>query len=411
MNIGLFTFTIAGFWGGTEVHTIQLARALKQRRQAPSIVCLTAATYDLYKSRATGEIDIVYDPLPKDHRFMSFPDWSRFFATQDWDVCILVKGWFEVGDWGLDLAARLRFGSYATIEHLTGEPFPEKTHRRHFGIFPGLGLWWYRERLRRFFRSAGPKKVVCVSDAVRRRLTNDYRFPASKVVTVRNGINVQRFQRDPVAARTWRSRCAIPEDALLFGAVGRFTQTKSYDTALAAFQVVLERFPKKDLWFLLVGEGPEEPVLKRIASQILPAGKVVFAPFCEKPWEPLSAIDVFVMPSRNEGLPLTLLEAMACGSCPVATAVGGIPEVLSTPELGWLVPAGDANTFTAAMIDAASRTPEQRATMGARAREHIVRNFNADVQFNALADVIESLVSGPPMSGRATRSVVTPRTS
>ena len=64
------------------------------------------------------------------------------------------------------------------------------------------------------------------------------------------------------------------------------------------------------------------------------------------------------MPSLNEGLPLALVEAMSCGCCPVATAVGGVPELVNIPELGWLVPQGDAAAFTAAMIDAASRTPE-----------------------------------------------------
>ena len=111
MNIGLFTFTIAGSWGGTEVHTTQLANTLKRRDHRPVVVCLTSGTYELYKSRATNEIDVIYDVLPKDHRLMSFLDWSRFFRRRDWDVCILVKGWFEVGDSNLDLAARLRFGN------------------------------------------------------------------------------------------------------------------------------------------------------------------------------------------------------------------------------------------------------------------------------------------------------------
>jgi glycosyltransferase involved in cell wall biosynthesis len=227
-------------------------------------------------------------------------------------------------------------------------------------------------------------------------------------VTVRNGIDVNQFRRNAAAAKAWRGQWAIPQDALLFGALGRFTQTKSYDTALEGLNALLRRFPEKDIRLVLVGEGPEESVLRRLASE-MPVGRVVFSPFCEKPWEPLSALDVFVMPSRNEGLPLTLLEAMACGACPVATAVGGIPEVLSTPELGWLVPAGDSKAFAAAMLDAASRTSEHRSNMANCARQHVTTNFNADVQFNVLADVIDSLAAGAHISKDATRDVVTNR--
>ena len=105
----------------------------------------------------------------------------------------------------------------------------------------------------------------------------------------------------------------------------------------------------------------------------------------------------FVSCTRGEGWGMPLLEAMACGACPVATAVGGIPEVLSAPELGWLVPAYDCEAFAAAMVEAASLTSAQRAIMSGRARDHIVTNFNAKAQFNALADVVDSLAVVTPV--------------
>jgi glycosyltransferase involved in cell wall biosynthesis len=405
MNISLLT--IFGTWGGAETHTVQLTRTLIERGHTVTVVCLTDYTYALYRERSCVQIPLMYLPIPKVQWKMSLADWICLFSEQPWDTCVLVKGTFAVGSWNLDLAARCCFGNYLTIEHLV-DPIPEKTSRRHLGIFPGLGLWWYRGRFHRFFRSVGPRKVVCVSDAVRRRLIEDYRFPARKVVTVRNGIDVQRFRPDPAYSAAWRRCWGVPRGALLFGAVGRLAPMKGYGTALAGFQALLKRFPEKDLRLVLVGEGPHEQALKAQAEQIVPGGRVVFSPFCDRPWEPLNALDVFVMPSVNEGLPLTLLEAMACGCCPVATAVGGIPEVLSKPELGWLVPTGNADAFAAAMIDAASRTPEQRETMGRRAREHVMANFNAAVQFNLLADVIESLSPGPRLRRYLPGSVVPP---
>jgi glycosyltransferase involved in cell wall biosynthesis len=200
---------------------------------------------------------------------------------------------------------------------------------------------------------------------------------------------VERFRPEPAYAEAWRRRWSIPGEAIAFGAVGRLAPMKGYDTALAGFQVLLDRFPGKDLRLVFVGEGPQEEALRSLATTIVPSGRVVFSGFCDRPWEPLNALDVFLMPSLNEGLPLTLLEAMACGRCSVATAVGGVPEVLSRPGLGWLVPAGDRDAFATAMVDATSLTRAQRTTIGASAREHVLANFNATVQFNLLADVIE----------------------
>jgi glycosyltransferase involved in cell wall biosynthesis len=379
-------------WGGTEVHTLRFARTLAERGHVVTIVCLTPETYEAYRPRVDESVALVSSPRPRPGP-LSFARWLR--ALPRWDVCILAKGVFDVGDADLDLAARTRCRTYLTVEHLPGAPTEAKESRRHFGVVPGLGLWWYRERLRRFSRSLGPQKIVCVSDAVGRRLVGDYRFPARKVVTVRNGIDVERFRPDGATAAEWRRRWGIPPDALIVGAVGRLALMKGYDIALAAFQTLLMRSPQRDVRFVLVGEGNYERQLRELAQAIVPGGRVTFSPFYDRPWEPLGALDVFVMPSRNEGLPLALLEAMACGCCSVASDVGGIPEVLSRPGLGWMVPAEDVDAFTAALIEAADRTPEQRAIMGALARQHVVRHFSAAVQFNALADVVESLARPP----------------
>ena len=353
------------------------------------------------------QVEILRHPTPKEPKLMNILDWLLLLSKLRSDACVLVKGFFEVGDWRLDLAARLRFANYLTIEHLTGEPVPVKTSRRHFGVFSGLGLWWYRDRLRKFSRSIGPRAVVCVSDAVRRRLVVDYRFPARKVFTVRHGIDVERFCLDPGHALACRQRWGIPAEAVVVGAVGRFSPMKGFDNALDSFQALLRRFPERDFRLVLVGEGNCEQDLKAKAVQILPGGRVIFEPFCDRPWEPFSAFDVFVMPSLNEGLPATLLEAMACECCPVATAVGGIPEVLVSQELGWLAPAGDPDAFTAAMIDAASRTPEHRMAKGRSARQHVRENFNGAVQFKALGDIIEA-VAGVPRGCQATAGALVP---
>src|SRR5271155_1421851 len=125
MNIGFYA--IAPSWGGSEVHTVQTARALKERGHNVAVVCLTSTTYKAYRAHCPAGTDLVYLPIPKDKWHMTFADWLAFFPERKWDVCVLVKGMFVVGNWKLDLAARWTFGNSLTIEHLTGEPNPPKT--------------------------------------------------------------------------------------------------------------------------------------------------------------------------------------------------------------------------------------------------------------------------------------------
>jgi glycosyltransferase involved in cell wall biosynthesis len=262
-----------------------------------------------------------------------------------------------------------------------------------------LGLWWYREHIRRYLRSIGPRKIVCVSEANRQRLMKEHHFPAKKLVTVRNGADLGRFRRDEGARKVWRQRWGATDDALVFGAVGRFHPFKGFGTALEGFRVALRRGPRRPLWLVLAGEGPEEGFLRAQAEAIQPPGRVVFLPFQRRPEEVLSAFDVFVMPSVIEGLPLALSEAMACECPPVAMAVGGIPEAVNHPDLGWLVSAGDGDGFAEAMVDAGSQPAEVLTEMGRRARQQVLEHFNATIQFNRLAEIVESLGHEPRRRG------------
>jgi glycosyltransferase involved in cell wall biosynthesis len=117
--------------------------------------------------------------------------------------------------------------------------------------------------------------------------------------------------------------------------------------------------------------------------------RVVFAGFSARPWEAYPGLDVFLLPTHDEALSLALLEAMSSGCCPVAMGVGGVPEVLSDPATGWLVPAADRARFVAAMEAALGLDDEERAALGRAARAHVVARFDAQRQYAALADVIE----------------------
>jgi glycosyltransferase involved in cell wall biosynthesis len=186
-----------------------------------------------------------------------------------------------------------------------------------------------------------------------------------------------------------RAAWGIPHDALVFGTIGRFEPQKAFDVALQLFRQLVDSDSQRDIRLVLIGKGAMYEKIRCLVSEANLEKKVLLLDFTDRPWEAYSAFDVFIMPSKYEGLPFALLEAMACGCAPIAMGVGGIPEVLTHQELGWLVQPGDNQGFIAAMRDAANIGPGKLDEIGRRARDHIVLNFNAMRQYSKIAELTE----------------------
>jgi len=210
------------------------------------------------------------------------------------------------------------------------------------------------------------------------------------MVTIHNGIDGTRFVPSAAARSASRECWGVPADATVFGTVGRLAIAhKGLDLAIDAFSQVACARPSENIWLVIVGQGPDGEALRRQAQATTVASRILFAGHTDEPWAVYPAIDFLLMPSRFEGLPLSLMEAMASGCCPIATAVSGIPEIVSAPEYGWLVDAEDVQGLAAAMTDAGSWTLDQRSAAARRCREHILSRFSAITQFDQLADAIE----------------------
>jgi glycosyltransferase involved in cell wall biosynthesis len=383
--------TVAGHWSGAEVHTLALAQTLRTRGHDVQIVELG---HQRYASREdTGNANIVFLPLDEANstdvplQAISTRRWKSLLKNISGDVGILVKGDFNTGTAQLDRAARSTFGVYLTIEHLV---FPTSVAEppRLFGL-PRPRLWLYRQRYRHWTRSLGPKLVIGVSEAMRATLISHYGFPARKVRFVQNGVDVERNIRDATARAATRAAWSISPDALVFGSVGRLSPMKNLRMALEAFARLLASDFERALKLVFVGDGPSRAELEAHARKLGVAHDVVFPGFSDRPFDAFCGLDVFVLPSHNEGLSLSMLEAMACECPPVATAVGGAAEVLNDARLGWLVRPGDTEHFFDAMRQAATMNSAALKGMGAAARKRVTTHFNGETQFTRLAEMIE----------------------
>ncbi len=388
-HLQISILTSPSAWGGMEEHTVGLARALGEKGHDVSIFEVGSNYYGQGRTERIRNVSVRSLDIPKPIKNLGLLKAIRILGRLRGDVCIFPKGGFDEGSWFFDLAARIMFFRYITIEHLTSQP-PPKSSRRHLGgLVPGVGLWWYRGKLDCFLRSLFSYRVVSVSNAVARVLIDHHRFPSGKVTTIHNGIDTGKFLPDPGRRAAVRDAWGIPRDALVFGAIGRLNPVKGYILALELFRELISGGLKRDARFVLVGCGPEYEALKSLAEDTNVREKVRLEGFTDRPWEIYPAFDVFLMPSRNEGLPLSLLEAMSCGCCPIAMGVGGIPEVITDRGMGWLVAPNDKAGFLDAMKEAAESDAGKLGEMGRRAREKVVLNFDADKQFPALARLIE----------------------
>ncbi len=182
--------------------------------------------------------------------------------------------------------------------------------------------------------------IVVNCEAMRRHLVEDEKVPGGRVYLCYNGVDTRIFH--PLDRR--RSP-PVAEASLVIGVVCALRLEKRLDLLLEAFAQVRSLAPGMRL--LVVGSGPELPALKALSRRLGVAGECVFQPATSEVASWLRAIDIFVLPSVTEAFSNALLEAMACGCCPVGSRVGGTPELIADEERGLLFEPGDAADLAA----------------------------------------------------------------
>ena len=199
---------------------------------------------------------------------------------------------------------------------------------------------------------------------------------------IRNGIALPPPPL-PDERQAWRRRLGVAGDAVLAGHVGRMDPVKRHQDLLAAAEALRDARP--DLVFVLVGQGA---LLAEVQARAAQLGNVRVVPQVTDIPGLLGALDLFVLCSAHEGTPLALLEAMAAGLPPVATRVGGIPEMLGPDPAGLLVPPGNPAAL-AREIGRLAGDAGLRAALGAAARRRA-----ADFSFEAEWAAYASLYAG-----------------
>jgi glycosyltransferase involved in cell wall biosynthesis len=210
-------------------------------------------------------------------------------------------------------------------------------------------------------------RPVAVSGEVARSFRAVYGFEPAALIP--NGV-VTAGAVEPGSREAWRTAHGFASDDLLVASVGRFDPQKNPLGLIAAFARAAAGRPA--LRLAMAGEGALLEASRALAEKLGIGARVSFLGLLERVPEMLSACDLFALASHWEGAPMAVIEAMAAGLPVVATAVGGVPELVVDGENGLLTPPGDAEALAAALA-ALADGPEKRLRFGAAAGLRAVR--------------------------------------
>ena len=237
-------------------------------------------------------------------------------------------------------------------------------------VHGALGLHARRNALYRVIDLAAARAataVIAVSFDTRARLAR-MGGPTARMVVIQNGLGDPELRTFATVAMD-----RLPDRApIRFGFLGRLSPEKGTRELVAIARALLAGSPTATL--AIAGDGPDLGWLGPALSDLAGNGRVTCVGAVRDADDFLGEIDVLVMPSHNEGLPYSLLEAMAAGCAVVAYRVGGVPEVITGPSLGILVDPGDLDGFVAAVLELAA-DPGRVGTLGRASAEHIATNF------------------------------------
>lgn len=285
-------------------------------------------------------------PVPRD-----LWGWRKYLASLKPDLLLTYN-------WGaIDAAAAARLHRLCPVIH-TEDGFGAEEAKR----IKRRRVWFRRLVL------SGIYKTVVPSRTLLKIVLEQYRLPAHRVAWIPNGVDSERFCPGP--RQQAREHLGLRKDWVWFGYVGGLREEKQLDLLVDAFH----RSNTEATGLVLVGSGPEEQKLRQLVDRLGLEQRVVFAGPQERVERWYQALDVFVLASMTEQMPLSLLEAMATGLAAVVTDVGDCSLLLGTRQWPEVVPPGDPVAMARALRQLAQDS-ELRRTLGEKNRRRAIEHY------------------------------------
>jgi glycosyltransferase involved in cell wall biosynthesis len=356
-------------WGGAERLLLHYLPHLRSEGFDP-VVCAMHERSGNPVAEEIGRLGIPVDTVPVERLRdpTALPRLVRYLRGRGADV---VHTQLEFADGLGSVAARAaRLPSVSTL-HTMSEP------RRWTRV-------WWRNRLGDLALGALATAIVCVSDEARRHYEASRPYPKRKLVTLRNGIDLTRFEAAAGEGPAVRRELGIPAGAPVIGSLSVLRRDKGFQHMIAVLPQVAAEVP--DVVYLVVGDGEYRAALEAAAAEHGVADRVVFAGSRTDVPRVLAACDAFVHPTYIDALPTVLAEAAAAGLPMVASRVGGVPEMCIDGRNGLLIPPGDEAELAASCLRLL-REPGLAERMGGQGREVARERYDIRTQAARLCDL------------------------
>jgi len=241
---------------------------------------------------------------------------------------------------------------------------------------------FFRRNIGRQFFPCWGEKVIAISEAVRKHLMIDFYVEENDIAMVYNGIDIDYY-------RVPDKRTDLNYQDKTVGIVARLSSVKGHKYLIEAMAQVFAEFPEARLF--MFGEGKIKYELVKQAQALKITDKAFFLPAVSNTSEVLQEIDIFVMPSLQEGLGLSILEAQACGLPVIASNVGGIPSLVKNEVTGLLVEPQDARALAAEIMKVMeNKTLAMR--LGKAGRKQVEEKFNLKQMAKKIEQIYQGIV-------------------
>lgn len=359
--------------GGAEQVVINLAKRLDRNRFKPIVCCLDKKGGLAYKLEDEG-VEVI--TLDKKGAFDIGIISKIVKVMKKYKIDIIHTHLWGANFWGR-LAARI-----ANVKVIIATEHNVDTWKN----------WFYFMCDKWLSRKTG--KIIAVSNSVKEFYVSKG-ISQQRIEVVYNGIEIEKSQSHALSGTSkvtrpqMKQEFGIENGEIVLAIIGRLVPQKGHQYFIQALKDISAKHKVKGL---IIGSGPEEEKLKKYSRDLGLDGGLVFTGLRKNIPELLGIIDVLVMPSLREGLPITLLEAMSSGVPVVATKVGGVPEVVIDGQTGILVEPNNHNELKQAIIGVIEN-PDLKNTIGINARKHVEDKFSIKNMINKTQNLYENLYS------------------
>lgn len=368
-----------GVFGGLEKHLIEWLKRVDYNR------------FDITLAVSAGKSHIFSEKILRENihvRLMEFDfDFKRFglkdffttmrlFRRARPNHVVYTEGAFTDFPWIHVLAGYIYTkGNVFMSEHLGPLCPPKRISKQYFRYIPGLGLWWKKHIFTFSIRAYLSKNILAVSKEVKDNIVKWYKYPENKITYCYHGVETKKYSAYLPIKLSMRKKLSIPENDIVIISAARLSPIKCIDRLIHAFDKIYDKY--KNVWLLIVGDGPLRDNLQSLAIKQISNNKILFLGFQDDVSEYLAMSDLFVLPSDNEGLAIALCEAFSTGLIAIVTKTPGPNEIIQNGINGFLVEKNSDAVFEG-IVKAISLSPEKRAQMSAAARQFAIENLDLE---------------------------------